>query len=84
MDPYLRLFIYESWVKDQEEEAETVKNNAYLLGSFINPEMVNRILDAEKNSHTMSDEAFDELSEKIRNFNSVKISKRKRKHKLTK
>lgn len=84
MDPIQKIWMYENWLADQNEQAELAKNHAYLLASFWNPEAVKQIL-GEGNVHTSTDEEFEESSEMVRrmneqlnNQNIPKLKRRKR------
>ncbi len=68
MDPIQKMWMYENWIADQNEEAELAKNHAYLLASFSNPEAVKQIL-GEGNTHTSTDEEFEESTQMIKQIN---------------
>ena len=86
MDPILKMWMFQNWIADQNDNMEIAKNHAYLVGSFYNPEAVKKLLD-EDNKHISSDEDF-EASTKLmlqdREIKSQNESKRKRKRKLKK
>lgn len=63
MDPVLRMWMFYNWIEDQNDDVELVKNHAYLLGSFWNPEAVQK-LTGGGNTHSSTDEEF-EASTKI-------------------
>lgn len=65
MDPVQKLWLYNNWIADQNEEAELAKNHAYLLASFWNPEAVQQIL-GDSNVHVSTDEEFEESSRIVR------------------
>ena len=65
MDPVQKMWMYENWLGDQNDDAELAKNHAYLLASFSNPEAVKQIL-GEGNTHQSSDEEFEESSRMVR------------------
>lgn len=58
MDPVLKIWLYEQWLGDHRDDAELAKNHAYLLGSFSNPEAVQRMMN--ENVHESSDEDMQE------------------------
>lgn len=58
MEPVLKLWLYQHWLGDQRDNAELAKNHAYLLGSFSNPEAVQKMMN--DNVHESSDEDMDE------------------------
>lgn len=59
MDPVHKMWMYNNWIADQNDEAELAKNHAYLLASFWNPEAVQQIL-GEGNVHESTDEEYEE------------------------
>ncbi len=65
MDPVQKLWMFNNWVADQNDQAELAKNHAYLLASFWNPEAVQQIM-GEGNVHQSSDEEFEESSRMVR------------------
>lgn len=69
--------MFENWVEDKREKAEESKNLAYLIGSFINPEMVKKLIDSEANTFASDDEEFERLSRQI-----IEENRRKDREKL--
>jgi hypothetical protein len=65
MDPVQKIWMYENWRGDQNDDAELAKNHAYLLASFWNPEAVKQIL-GDGNSHQSTDEEFEESSKIVK------------------
>lgn len=63
MDPIQRLWLFQNWLADQKEKAELAKNQAYLIGSFSNPEAVKSMFDGE--THISSEEEFEESSRMV-------------------
>lgn len=61
MDPVQKLWLFNNWVADQNEQAELAKSHAYLLASFWNPEAVKEIIGGG-NTHISTDEEFEESS----------------------
>jgi imidazolonepropionase-like amidohydrolase len=59
MDPIKKLWMFYNWVEDQKEKIEITKNHAYLIGSFINPEAVKKLM-GEGNTIQSSEEEFEE------------------------
>lgn len=68
MDPIQKMWMYENWIADQNEDAELAKNHAYLLASFSNPEAVKQLM-GEGNTHTSTEEEFDESTRMIKQIN---------------
>lgn len=67
MDPVQKIWMYENWLADQNDEAELAKNHAYLLASFWNPEAVKQILG--EGVHDSTDEEFEESSRMVKEMN---------------
>ena len=72
MDPVQKLWMYENWLADQNEQAELAKNHAYLLASFWNPEAVQSILGG--NVYDTTEEEFEESTRIVRE-QSLKMQK---------
>lgn len=67
MDPVLKSYLYNQWLADQRDDGELARNHALLLGSFWNPEAVDKMLNADVISST--DDDFDESSRWVREAN---------------
>jgi hypothetical protein len=66
MDPIKKLWMFYNWVEDQKEKIEITKNHAYLIGSFINPEAVKKLM-GEGNTIQSSEEEFEESIKMVKN-----------------
>jgi len=66
MDPVLKIWLFNNWIADQNEEAELAKNHAYLLASFSHPEAVKELM-GQGNVHESSDEEYEESLNMVRN-----------------
>lgn len=64
MDPYVKMWCFYNWIEDQNDKVEMAKNHAYIVGSFINPEAVRKILD-DNNNYSTSDEEFEASSRMV-------------------
>jgi len=85
MDPIMRAWMFHNWIEDFYDEHKTLENQGYLIGSFINPELVQRVLGKDSETFVSSDKEFDELSKRIREQNDTQdksLKKRKRKLKF--
>jgi len=82
MDPILKLWMFENWVADQNDDVEMVKNHAYLVGSFINPEAVKKLLGESGQVHKSSDEEFEASTQMVVDDAKIEKKKTKRKRKL--
>lgn len=86
MDPVQRMWLYNNWIGDQNDEAELAKNHAYLLASFWNPEAVKQIM-GDSNVHESTEEEYEESLDIVRNqslslFNKPKEVKRKKRRQI--
>lgn len=68
MDPVQKVWMYENWLADQNDNAELAKNHAYLLGSFWNPEAVKQMI-GDGNVHVSTDDEFEESTQMVRDMN---------------
>lgn len=85
MDQVTKLWMFNNWVEDFKDTDEVVKNVGYLVGSFINPEMVKQMLEAQ--TFRSSDAEFEEstkMIEREKQEEEGKKPKRKRKRKMIK
>ena len=83
INAYLKVWLYESWLHDQELEAQKLRNQAILIGSFSNLEMAQGMIRQEHPNVQATD--LDETSKKVREqiLESNKVGKKKRKkHKV--
>lgn len=83
MDPVQKIWMYQHWIADQNDQAELAKNHAYLVGSFYNPEAVKQLMNQQV--HTSTDEEFEEswkiveqAREKSQKAQNNNVKKRKR------
>ncbi len=81
MDPIQKIWMYENWLADQNDQVELAKNHAYLLASFWDPETVKQILGGG-NVHKSTDEEFEEYIKMVKEINNKQnppqMNKRKR------
>lgn len=74
--------MFEQWLADQEDNYELAKNHAYLIGSFVNPQMLQDILNKGTGKYTSTDEDFEKSWNIVQNdavIHKEKIPRRKRK-----
>jgi hypothetical protein len=88
MDPVRKIWMYENWLGDQNDDAELAKNHAYLLASFWNPEAVKQIM-GDGNAYASTDEEFEESSKLVREMSMQSLQQtqeapthRRRRHTL--
>lgn len=85
MDPIMRAWMFHNWIEDFHDEHKVLENQGYLIGSFINPELVKKILGNDSETFVSSDEEFDALSKQIAEdirAEDRSLKRRKRKLKL--
>jgi hypothetical protein len=81
----MRAWMFHNWLEDFVDDQKMLENQGYLIGSFINPELVKKLLGADGETFTSSDKEFDELSKRIIEHNRAEdksLKKRKRKRKV--
>lgn len=82
LDPAVRLWMFYNWVEDQNDDVELVKNHAYLIGSFINPEAVSKLTGgAGTQKHISTDEEF-EASTRMINDKPIESQKKVRRRRI--
>lgn len=84
IDPYLKIWLYESWLHDNELEVERLRNQAILVGSFFNPEAAQKMIKSEKPDFASTD--VEETSKAIRKqiLDQDNKTKRRKKRKVIK
>jgi hypothetical protein len=65
MDPVMKLWMFNNWLEDNNENVELFKHHGYLIGSFINPEAVKSLTGAG-NTYSVSEEEFEETTKMVR------------------
>lgn len=81
INAYLKVWLYESWLHDQELEAQKLRNQAILIGSFSNLEMAQKMIQAENPNAVASDldDTSNKIHEDIIKTNKVASKRKKRK-----
>lgn len=88
IDPIMRAWMFYNWLEDYEDQNKILENQGYLIGSFINPELVKKMLGHGAKQFSSSDEEFEETSRKVMEASKQieeeqqKTHKRKRKRKV--
>jgi hypothetical protein len=86
MDPVMKAWMFYSWIEDYNDEFKLLENQGYLIGSFINPEAVKRMMGSE--THASDDTEFEETLKQIREGSKkeqeklANAPKRRRKRKI--
>lgn len=65
MDPVQKMWMFHHWIGDQQDQADLAKNQAYLIGSFWNPEAVKQLMGNDVIQTT--DEELEESSMMVKN-----------------
>ena len=91
LDPMLKIYMYQHWLRDHEEKNEFAKSYSTFIGSFYNPEMARQIMDSDKadNVTQTSEEEFDEstrwvLADREKHLNSTISDGRRKRRKRRK
>ena len=66
MNPATRMWMFYNWMEDQNDDVELVKNHAYLLGSFWNPEAVKKLTGQSGQTISSTDEEFEQSLELVK------------------
>ncbi len=87
MDPVQKMWMFYSWIEERKEEVDFHKNQAYLIGGFINPSMLSKIINKDENVVSSTDEDFEKTLEMIKESgkdmeNNASLRKRKRRKKI--
>lgn len=84
INPYLKRYLFESWIYKQELEIKKLRSLGLFIGSFSNPEAANNLYKADNPDIESTDS--EELANKIHNqiieeekINSKRINRRKKK-----
>lgn len=75
MDEWTWIWLYQSWLQDQEDEFNKYKEFSLFIGSFSNPEMAQAISKRDNPDFQVSDEDFEKsvkALEEIDNMIEVK------------
>jgi hypothetical protein len=66
MDPVLKMWMFHNWIADQSDKAELAKNQAYLIGSFWDPEAVKQLIGDGGNVFKSTEEEFEESMQMVK------------------
>ena len=64
INPWEKLWLYNSWIHKKEQEMELVRAASILTGSFSNPEMAEKMMKRDRPDYVSTDE--DETLEIVR------------------
>lgn len=79
MDEITLHWYFHSWIQDQEEEVEKMKDFGCFVGSFTNSEMARKIMDKNSGSAvSISDDDMDKALEYVKSDTSYKNIKKKK------
>ena len=71
MDEYVWVWMYQSWIQDQEDQHKMFKDYSTFLGSFYNPEMAQQIVKDDEPDHSSDEEDFEKSIEMVRMANEA-------------
>jgi len=74
--------MFKNWDADQSDQYELSKHNAYTTGSFINPEMVDKLV-SDEGKFVSTEEEFDESTKIMHDLNRIKDEEERKKLNLT-
>jgi hypothetical protein len=83
MDPLMKAWMFHSWIQDLNDENKLLEDQGYLIGSFINPELVKKVLGLGGDTYSSSEEDFENTTKML--LDDIKKSekgKRKRKRRI--
>lgn len=84
MDPIQKLYMFYHWIEDEKERADVLKNHAYTVGGFSNPEMLQKLLQKENQGNQVSstDEDFEKSLHIVKQNQTTKSGKRRKRKKI--
>lgn len=82
MDFVLKLWLYESWCKDQEEKNNFARSYVILNGSFTNAEMARKMIKQDNPDFESSEEDFDKTSKEMLKKNRQEIKSRRQRRRI--
>ena len=88
MDPVQKMWMFYSWLEDKNENHESYKNHAYLVGGFVNPTMLQKIIDSDNDRVAISDQDFEESMRIVKESgennmeNPASLKRRRRRKKI--
>lgn len=74
MDDWLLAWYYAQWIEELDEETRKLKDFGTFVGGFSNPELANKIRDAENNTREVSDEDFEKAFEYVTEYNNSELN----------
>ena len=85
----MKMWMFNNWLEDNNENIDLFKHHGYLIGSFINPDAV-KSLTGDNNSYSVSEEEFEAASQMVhesilkeQSKEEVKTPKRRRRKKIS-
>ena len=78
MDPFQKAWMFHNWLEDHNDEYKILENQGYLIGSFINPEAVRKLLGKDSETFKSSEKDFEETTRKIEEMGKILTEKEKR------
>lgn len=87
MDPVQKMWMFYSWLEEKKETSESYKNHAYLVGGFANPTMLQKIINSENQSVSVSEEEFEQSLQIVKDYhknteNEASLKRRRKRKKI--
>jgi hypothetical protein len=87
MDPVQKLWMFYSWVEERKEIQNAERDQAYLIGGFVNPSLLQKMLNEDSNSISTSDEDFEQSLKIIKDShqdteNTASLKRKRRRKKI--
>lgn len=57
--------MFEHWLRDQEQEYESLRGQSILIGSFTNPEMAQKMIKVDNPDFASTDEDFEKSAQMV-------------------
>lgn len=74
MDEYMWVWMYQSWLQDQQDMHKLYKDYSLFLGSFMNPEMAQSAAKMDSPDYRASDEDFEKSTQVMLQQREVELN----------
>lgn len=78
IDPMTKLWMYESWIKDEEEKHKFARDYSVFIGSFYNPEAAKQAMSQENPNYSLSEKEEEETMQKVLAARPKPLTRRQR------
>lgn len=83
IDPVLKIYMYEHWCRDKEEQFEMARSQSILIGSFSNPTAARDMLKSENPDFASSDADFEKSLQMIEESKKTDAQKKRKRQRRT-